>query len=100
MPRPAQATLLSVSRSNAYCSAWRTFMSASGPKYICGCHHSKNRPDGISFEFFLPSTCGSVATEMSCRYLTSPERKFATWAASSARNLNVRLSRYGLPPCQ
>ena len=46
-------------------------------------------PDGISFEFFLPSTWGSVATEMSCRYWTSPERKFATWADSSARKRNV-----------
>ena len=53
--------------SNAHCSACRTFTSFSGPKYICGCHHWKKRPGGISFEFRLPSTCGSVATEMSCR---------------------------------
>ncbi len=86
---PAHATLLSVLRSKAYMSACRTFTSFSGPLYICGCHHWKKMPDGISFEFFLPSTCGRVATERSCRYWTSPERKFATCADSSARKRNV-----------
>ena len=67
MPLPAQAIWLSFLRSNAYMSARRTFTSASGPLYIWGCHHSKKRPDGISFELFLPCTCGRLATEMSCR---------------------------------
>ena len=100
MPLPAQAISLSFLRSNAHISARRTFTSASGPKYICGCHHSKNRPEGISFELFLPSTWGSLGDREVVQVVHVPERKFAICADSSARKLKVSESRYGLPPFQ